>query len=101
MYARHVTTFVKMDKMDEALKIFEDSVIPEGKAQEGYVGIYLLTNKESGKIISITLWNTQEDAIANEESGYYHRQVEKFNDVITQPPIKEGYDVTIMLFKPR
>jgi len=101
MYARHVTTYVKMDKMDEALKIFEDSVIPEGKAQEGYVGIYLLTNKDTGKIVSITLWNTQEDAIANEESGYYQRQVEKFNDVITQPPIKEGYDVTIMLSKPR
>ncbi len=101
MYARHVTTYVKMDKMDEALKIFEDSVIPEGKAQEGYVGIYLLTNKETGKIVSITLWNTQEDAIANEESGYYQRQVEKFNDVTTQPPIKEEYDVTIMLSKPR
>jgi len=101
MYARHVTTYVKMDKMEEALKIFEDSVIPEGKAQEGYFGIYLLTNKESGKIVSITLWNSQEDARANEESGYYRKQVEKFNDVVTQPPIKEGYDVTIMLSKTR
>ena len=90
-----------MDKMDEALKIFEDSVIPEGKAQEGYLGIYLLTNKESGKIVSITLWNNQEDAVANEESGYYQEQVEKFNDVVTQTPIKEGYDVTIMLSKTR
>jgi heme-degrading monooxygenase HmoA len=101
MYARHVTTYVKIDRMGEALKIFEDSVIPEGKAQEGYLGIYLLTNKETGKIVSITLWNTQEDARANEESGYYQRQVDKFKNIVTQPTVKEGYDVTIMLSKPR
>ena len=101
MYARLVTTYVKKGKMDEALKFFEESVIPEGKAQEGYRGIYLLTNKETGKIVSITLWDTQEDAWANEESGYFQRQVEKFNDVVTETPVKEEYDVTIMLSKPR
>ncbi len=87
--------------MDEALKLFEGSVIPEGKAQEGYLGIYLLTNRETGKIVSITLWDTKEDARANEESGYYQRQVKKFNDLVTETPVKEEYDVTIMLSKPR
>ena len=101
MYARLVTTYVKKGKMDEALKLFEDSVIPEGKAQEGYLGIYLLTNKQTGKIVSITLWDTKEDARANEESGYFQRQVEKFNDVVTETPVKEGYDVSIMLSKAR
>ena len=101
MYARLVTTYVRKGKLDEALKLFEESVIPEGKAQEGYFGIYLLTNKETGKIVSITLWDTKEDARANEESGYFQRQVEKFNDVVTETPVKEEYDVSIMLSKPR
>ena len=101
MYARLVTTYVKKDKMDEVLKLFEGSVIPEGKAQEGYFGIYLLTDRETGKIVSITLWDTKEDARANEESGYYRRQVEKFKNLVTETPVKEGFDVTIMLSKPR
>lgn len=101
MFARHVTTYVKLDKWDEALRLFEEDVIPEGKAQEGYRGIYLLSNKETGKIVSITLWDSQEDARANEASGYFQRQVEKFNEMITAPLVKDEYEVTIMLSKPK
>lgn len=101
MFARHVTTEVKKDKLEEALKIYEESVITEGKKQEGYRGIYLLANKESGKIISISFWDSEEHAIANENSGYFREQVEKFNGIFISPPVKEGFDVFIMLSKPK
>lgn len=101
MFARHVTTEVKKDKIEEALKIYEESVIPEGKAQEGYRGIYLLANKETGKIISISFWDSKEHAVENENSGYFLEQVEKFNGILISPPVKEGFDVSIMLSKPK
>jgi heme-degrading monooxygenase HmoA len=101
MFARHVTTEVKKDKIEKALKIYEESVIPEGKAQEGYRGIYLLANKETGKIISISFWDSKEHAIVNENSGYFREQVEKFNGILISPPVKEGFDVSIMLSKPK
>lgn len=101
MFARHVTTYVRLDKWAEALRLFEEGVIPEGKAQEGYRGIYLLSNRETGKMVSITLWDSQEAARANEASGYYRRQVERFNGLLTTPPVKDEYEVTIMLSKPK
>ena len=101
MFARHVTTEVYRDKIEEALKIYEESVIPVGKAQEGYRGIYLLANKETGKIVSISFWDSKEHAIANENSGYFLEQVEKFNGILISPPIKEEFDVSIMLSKPK
>jgi heme-degrading monooxygenase HmoA len=101
MFARHVITEVKKDKIEEALKIYEESVIPEGKAQEGYRGIYLLANKETGKIISISFWDSEEHAIVNESIGYFREQVEKFNGILISPPVKEGFDVSIMLSKPK
>ena len=101
MFARHVTTVVKQDKIEEALKIYEESVIPEGKAQDGYRGIYLLTNEETGKIISISFWESEEHAVINEKSGYFREQVKKFDGMLLSPPVKEGFEVSIMLSKPK
>ena len=39
--------------------------------------------------------HSEEDSIANEQSGYYQEQIAKFKDLFTAPPIKEGYEVTV------
>jgi heme-degrading monooxygenase HmoA len=45
--------------------------VPASKSQKGYKGAYLLTDRDTGKGMSITIWDTEEDAVANERSGYY------------------------------
>jgi len=95
MYARLTIVQVKVDKLDETVKIFNEGVIPAAKSQKGYRGAYLLTERNTGKGISISLWDSEEDAIANEQSGYYQEQVGKFKDVFTAPPIREGYEVSL------
>ena len=83
--------------MDETIKIYEDSVIQAAKLQKGFKGAYLLTDRGIGKGISCTLWNSEDDAIANEQSGYYKEQIDKFKDVFTAPPSQEGYEVSIQV----
>jgi len=96
MFARLTIVQVKPDKIDETIKIYEESVVPAAKLQKGYRGVYLLTNpKKPGKGYSITLWDTEEDAIANEQSGYYQKQLAKFKDFFTAPPVQEGYEVSV------
>ncbi len=95
MFARLTIVQMKTDKMDETIKIFEDSVVPAAKSQKGSRGAYLLTDRKTGKGISISLWDSEEDAIANEQSGYYQEQVGRFKDFFTAPPVQEGYDVSI------
>ena len=95
MFARLTIVQVKIDKIDETIKIYEESVIPAAKSQKGHVGAYLLINRETGKGVSITVWDSEEDAIANEQSGYYQEQVAKFKDAFTAPPVREGYEVAI------
>lgn len=94
-FARVTITQGKIDKVDESIKLYAESVIPAAKSQKGYRGILLLTNRETGKSISISFWDSEEDAIANEQSGYYQEQIAKFKDFFTAPPIKEGYEVTV------
>jgi len=95
MFARLTIVQMKTDKLDETIKIFEDSVVPAAKSQKGYQGAYLLTDRNSGKGISISLWDSEEDAIANEQSGYYQEQVGRFKNFFTAPPVQEGYEVSI------
>lgn len=95
MFARLTIIQVNIKRMDEAIKLYKESVVPAAKSQKGYRGIYLLTDRKTGKGISIAFWNSEEDAIANEQSGYYKEQVGKFKDLLTAPPVREGYEVSV------
>ena len=95
MFARLTIVQVNIDKLDETKRIYEENVIPAAKSQKGYRGAYLLSDSKTGKGVSITLWDSEEDAIANEQSGYYQEQVGKFKGLFKTPPIREGYEVSI------
>ena len=95
MFARLMIVPMKIDKIDETRKIYAESIIPAAKSQRGYRGSYLLTNRKEGKGISLTLWDSEEDAIANEQSGYLQEQVSKLKEFFTAPPVREGYEVTV------
>lgn len=49
MFARLTTTQMKIDRLDEAVKLYEESVIPAAKSQRGYRGVYFLIDRKTGK----------------------------------------------------
>ena len=95
MFARVTVVQMKTDKFDESVKLYEESVVPAAKSQKGYLGAYLLADRKTGKSLSISVWDSEEDAITNEQSGYYQEQVGKFKDLFTAPPVQEGYEVVV------
>lgn len=95
MFARVTIVQMKKDKLDEAINLFRDSVVPAAKSQKGHKDICLLADRDTGKGISIAFWDTEADAVANEQSGYYQEQLNKFKDLITAPPVREGYEVSV------
>ncbi len=99
MFARMTIMMLQTDRIDEAITIYKKSVVPAAKKQKGYRGAYLLPDVPSGRGISVTFWNSEEDALANEESLYYQEQLAKFLEIFSGPPIKEGYDVVVHLLQ--
>ena len=95
MFARFTIVQMKEDKMDEAIKLYEESVVPGAKLQKGFCGIYLFADRKTGKGYSISLWDSEEDAVANEQSGYYKEQVGKFAEHFSAPPSQEGYELSV------
>jgi uncharacterized protein (TIGR02246 family) len=95
MFARLTIAQIKSGKMDELAKIYAEGIVPAAKSQNGYQGAYLLTNEEAGKAISITVWDSEADAIANEQSGYYKEQVAKAAPCFSAAPVREGYEISV------
>ncbi len=93
MFARVTTVDVKLEKREEAKKIYIDNVLPVVKAQKGYKSIILLGDPRSGKSIAITLWESEEDSIANEKNGYFLEQMQQFREIFTSQPVIEGFEV--------
>ena len=56
MHVRAVTVQMQPGKMQEAIDLYRDSVVPAAKAQKGFQGAYLMTDASSGKGLSITGW---------------------------------------------
>ncbi len=95
MYARVTIVKIQPGKTDEATRIYRDSVVPAAKQQKGFKGIYMLTDRKTGKGISIALWQTEADMTASESSGYFQQQLAKFKDLFVAPPVSEHYEVSV------
>ena len=96
MFARMTTFQIKIDRIDEGIKLFEESIVPAAKSQKGYNGAFLLVDHKTGKAISISMWDSEEDALANEENHYYQEQLAKLLGLLTKPSyIRGGYEVSI------
>ena len=70
MFARLVSARVRDGKLDEVIRIWKEEDIPLTESVKGYRGAYLLTDRKTSKAISMTIWDSEEDSIADQQSGY-------------------------------
>lgn len=96
MFARLTKFQIKLHKVDEGINVFKNSVIPAAKQQKGFSGIYLMIDDKTGNGASLSFWESEADAKANEENRYYQEQLVKFMGFLTEPAyIREGFDVKL------
>lgn len=95
MFARLTARQINPERIDEFIKRYRESVVPAAKSQKGYKGIFLFMDRKTGYSVSISFWEKEEDAVANEENRYYQEQVAKFITFYKKPPVREGYEVVL------
>lgn len=95
MFARITTMQLKSEYIDHVIKIYEESVVPAAKSQKGFQKIFFCLDRETGRGHSIALWDSKEDAVANEKSLYYQEQLIKFMPFYKSDPVKEGFEVVV------
>ena len=92
MYARLTTGQIQPGKIDEAVGIYRDSVMPAAKQQRGFGGLQYLVDRNVGKAVVIQFWETEADIEAF-VSGSYQAKVVPVLPLLTTPPVAEVYEV--------
>lgn len=95
MFVRQTIIHTAKDKIDDAAELFEESVIPAFRSQKGYQGAYFISDRTTGKSICVSLWNSEKDAVANEQSHVYQEQLVKFMSLFIMDPFREGYELLV------
>jgi len=95
MFARLTIIYTEIGSIDKASELFKESVIPAFRTQKGYQGAYFLIDRNSGKSICMSLWDSEQDAVSNEQSHLYQEQLIKFMNLFTADPYREGYELII------
>lgn len=95
MHAQVVRAELQPGKIDEAITIFRDSILPAVRGQKGFVSARLLADRERSQFTGITLWETEADVEAIATSGFYQEQVAKMAPIMAGPPDRQIYEVVV------
>jgi hypothetical protein len=94
MYSR--VTLLEIDTMratvEEAVRLFEEQVLPGLREHEGYDGVVVLATPE-GKGMIVSLWETEEASAA--AAGFATEALERFVTLFRSPPDRELYEVLL------
>lgn len=96
MNARVTTLKIKPGMIDDAVKIFQESIVPTAWPK-GFVDAMLLKNLNKNELTTLTIWENEETMIASETLGFYQEQISKMRDVVSEPPMKELTEVAVPL----
>lgn len=89
MVVRLTSFTVSPEKAQETKNIYSQEVVPEVKKQKGNSNVMLLEPTDgSNEYISLTAWDSKEDADAYHSSGKYKELVAKIQGLIGQPTLK-------------
>ena len=73
MFARVSHYTVHPERLQEGKRAIEDHVIPALRMQIGYGGGLLLANPQKGKMLTVTLWESEQDMHATDEASQWFR----------------------------
>ena len=71
MFARVSHYTVRPERLQRGYRAIEDHVIPALRMQVGYSGGLLLGNPESGKMLTVSLWEDEQEMHATDEASHW------------------------------
>jgi hypothetical protein len=94
MHARVSTIHGSADQAEAGISNFRDNVVPFTR-EGGGKGSLLLVDRENGKVIAITLWESEQALRASEEKANQLRAQAAEQAGASQAPTVERYEVAV------
>ena len=94
MHARLLMAQVSPERIDEFVQLWHNQILSTYKGQTGWKSARLLVDRQTGKAILISQWETEAEGLA---SGAGSAQAQKVHAIIghllTGRPVVEHYEV--------
>jgi heme-degrading monooxygenase HmoA len=95
MHARSGAFRLSADKVDDALSSFESEQLPRYKEQDGYKGFTLLADRDSGEVLGISFWESEDALKASDELGEAARSEIKERGEAEADPETKRWEVVV------
>lgn len=98
MYARVTTIQISPYRMDEAIGIMKEQVVPTIQQQNGFKGYLMFVDRSTGKSVNITLWEDEADReVTGSQSAYYREAIGKVVPLLTDTPLVEDLELVVQI----
>lgn len=97
MFARTTRIEGTPDRLEEGVRQFRDETLPAAKGQTGFKGGMLLTDRNSGAAMAVTLWETEQNLRDSEQFARGQRTKVAAASGATGEPRVEVYEVAVPL----
>ena len=92
MHVRAATVQIQPGRMQEFIDLFKDTMAPAVKSKMGFQGQYLMTDASSGKALTFSFWDSDEDILATEYLSGQERA--KFGSVFAGSPDYDHFELS-------
>ncbi len=93
MYARVTIVQVQPDKIDEAIRIAQETV-PLLRQQPGFHELTVLADRQTGHAHILSLWQSEAELRAS-ETGVYQEGMARLAALLVGPPRREELEVLV------
>jgi quinol monooxygenase YgiN len=94
MYARSTTVRGNPQSLDDAIAYLRDEVMPAAQEMDGCVGMSMMCDRDSGRCIATTAWETEE-AMHNSESRM-HDMRRRYAELMGGEPEVQEWEIGVL-----
>jgi heme-degrading monooxygenase HmoA len=94
VYARSTTIQAQPSSIDDGIAYVRDEVMPALQAMDGYIGLSMLVDRESGRCITTSAWETEEALNTSTEQAAPLR--ERASEIFGGDVSVEKWEVAVM-----
>lgn len=87
----HVT--VRLEKAEEATRVWRDEIMPIAHTLSGWKGAELFADLHSGEGLAVNFYESEAAILAAESSDAFHQIMAKLTPLVAAPPTRKIYAV--------
>jgi heme-degrading monooxygenase HmoA len=95
MHARVSTLQLDPSRVDESVNRLKEEIVPELEQANGFKGFTAMVDRQSGKVIGVSFWESDEAMRGSEELGQSSRQRAGESGGATGEPQVERLEVVV------